>query len=169
MRSWHIKILFMKCPEKNGNNSFDPRVWFYYFAGTLATSSNIHSMCTLSFSQTSFLFTSCMPVACSAAHEHWCGLWRSRLSLPVTSKNLISLQDSLTDPTFCSNALKCIYIMAARCCLFLFPSFSLLPVFIFLHLSSLMHFFPLVFFFSSLWLSLPFLWLLIYLCTLLLL
>lgn len=37
----------------------------------------------------------------------------------VASQNLISPQHSLTDLTFCSNALKCIRIVAARCCLFL--------------------------------------------------
>lgn len=110
-------------------------------------------MCTLSFFLPNlFPFTSCMPVTCSAALEHWHGLWRCRLSLQVTSENPISLQDSLTDPTFCSNALKCIYIVAARCCLFL-CSFSL-PFFILSHLSSLMHFFFVFFLLSLLTFSL---------------
>lgn len=98
-------------------------------------------MCTLSFFLPNlFPFTSCMPVICSAAQEHWHGLWRCRLSLQVTSENPISLQDSLTDPTFCSNALKCIYIVAARCCLFL-CSFFLTSL-----LHSLTPFFPYAFF-----------------------
>lgn len=54
----------------------------------------------------------------SAALERWHACSEMQ-DFSVTSQNLISPQHSLTDLTFCSNALKCIRIVAARCCLFL--------------------------------------------------
>ena len=79
--------------------------------------------------------------------------WRCRLSFQVTSYNPVSVQRSQTDPTFRSNALKCICIVTGcqvlsfpPLCLFRFFSFSFSHTFV-----------PCCIFSESLWLSLPFL------------
>lgn len=157
--------MFIKRPQNNNNNNI-----FHVSDSITSPEPSQHDFIICTYRERALavfppkihfllFFPFILPVllACSGAQEYLHVFWRCRLSFQVTSGSPISQQHWLTDPTFFSNALKCVCIVSG-CQVLSFP-----PLY-------LAHFFPSSFpltfvlppppeSFSLhlLWLSLPFL------------
>ncbi len=116
-------MVFIKRPQNSNNNTLDPCVWFDYLAWTLTTSSYTDRMCTLALA---LLLLECLNSP--PTFPRTCGLFRRTGAFACVLKmhvkfpsHPISLQHSQSDPTFCSNALKCICIVTG-CQVLSFPA-----------------------------------------------